>query len=946
MNSTLLRFFCLALLCAGLYRADAQCQYQLDLFDSFGDGWNGGTVKITNGPNIYSFTLNNFDDDGIDSTIFFNVTAGLPLQLSWVPGAFVNEVSFKLYNNDGTLLYQSGVLGNVNASLYSTIVACPSCLKPTNVQIENVYDTKAKLRWSPAPASSVLGWRVIYGPAGFLPGPGVGDTVFTATPKVTLTGLQKKTPYAFYVVQQCDTTDFSAKVGPFKFETYWTNDVGISAVITPASSCDLGQETLKVVLTNYGSAPQSLLPFRYTVNGLDGGVQQPDDGFFTGVLGKDSSTVIEFETTYDFSAPGEYVIAVFTELLGDEESFNDTTYYYLNNRLIAPYQQNFEKWNGGWYVDTASITPSWAFGDPEKFDLDTAASGVNAWLTSLTGSYNSGEKSYLNSPCFDFSDLMADPSIRFSLFHSTEANFDGLWLEMSLDGGTVWTKVGLQGEGLNWYNNVNTQLALDDVWDGQSGGWITAQHQLPGAAGQSEVRLRFAFQSDFFLSYSGIGIDDVRIFSTPANDLAALSVNTVGDGDECGLAADQVTLRIANLGTEPKSLFQVAYSINGGTPVVETLPAVVILAPDEQFTYTFTTTFDSRNDQFVIRAWTKLTGEQDFTNDTTTIYTVDHTPFSLPVKENFEAGFLPANWFSTGFVTNFSGNLSYVLEQNLYQFNTNYTTVLPRFGLVGANDSLRFDYRITDYPDGSEPTILSDGTEFLVQVSADCGAFETIYTIDETSHIPSADLQTITLGLGQYAGKTIQIRFQGTWGAGDFFFDLDNINVRACALDLNLSAAVTPADPGQSNGTATVQAAAGSAPFTYLWSNGETTQSVQNLPIDQYSVTVTDAQGCTAALNINIGSSGTSEIPGLTQLTLQPNPTDGQAILTATFEQAVDVRIELVNLLGQRIWINQVRNTTQLSEDLNLSTVADGIYLVRLTVEGKTMTRKLVKNRG
>ncbi|MEO6758537.1 MAG: hypothetical protein ABIO24_03715, partial [Saprospiraceae bacterium] len=167
MNNTLLRFFCLVLLCAGLYRAEAQCQYQLNMFDSFGDGWNGGVVKITSGPNTYVFGLDNFNDDGLDSTVYFPVNAGLPLLVFWTPGAFVNEVSFNLYNYNGDLIYQSGVLGSGPSILYSTIAACPSCLKPANVKVENVYDTKAKLRWSPAPGSTALGWKVIYGPQGF-----------------------------------------------------------------------------------------------------------------------------------------------------------------------------------------------------------------------------------------------------------------------------------------------------------------------------------------------------------------------------------------------------------------------------------------------------------------------------------------------------------------------------------------------------------------------------------------------------------------------------------------------------------------------------------------------------------------------------------------------------------------------------------------------------------
>jgi len=948
MNLKLLQFFLSILLCAGLHQAEAQCQYRLDMFDSYGDGWNGCAVNIIAGPNTYSFTMNNFADDGIDSTVYFTVAAGLPLVVNWVPGSFVNEVSFTLYNTDGTVIYQSTGLTNAPSIVYIAFAECPSCLKPTNVQIENVYDTRAKLRWSPAPVSDVLGWLVIYGPQGFVPGPGIGDTTFAATPKVTLTGLQKKTFYDFYIVQQCDTTDFSSRVGPFTFETYWTNDVGISAVLSPASSCNLGNEIVTVALTNYGAGPQSLVPFRYSVNGIDAGVAQPTDGFFTGVLGKDSSTVIEFETTFDFSEPGEYAIAVYSSLMGDEETFNDTTFYYVNNRLSAPYAQNFETWNGGWYVDTLSVSPSWAFGDPEKINLDTAASGKNAWVTKLTGNYNSAERSYLRSPCFDFSALTGDPSIQFSLFLDTEKNYDGAWLEMALNSDTIWEKVGMVGEGLNWYNNVNvnTQTPLGEVWDGKSGGWIQAQHRLPGAGGVGQVQLRFAFGSDPSLNYEGVGIDDIRIFEPPANDLAALQVSTPGEEVECGLATDSVTIELTNVGTEPKSFFEVAYSINGGAPVIENVGSTVVL-PDQHFKYTFNTTFDSQNGKFDIRAWTLLAGEQNPANDTTQVYKVDHTPLPLPFQENFESSFqLPVGWSSTGFITAGNNNISQVIEQNLFDFNPNYTTILPRYGFVSSGDTLRFDYRITNYPGGTVATTLSSGSEFLVQISADCGDFETIYTIDANTHVPAVGLTDVAISLEQYVGQSISIRFQGTWGEGDFFFDLDNINVRACALDLDLSATVTPANPGENDGQATVQVGTGEAPYLYQWSTGDTTQTVTGLALGLYIVTVTEATGCTAALTIYIGSSATNAIDGLTSLALQPNPTNGQARLHATFGQPVDLQVAVFNLLGQQVWTNKALNTTDFRADLDLTGFADGLYLVRLTAGGQTLTKKLVKNQN
>lgn len=48
----------------------------------------------------------------------------------------------------------------------------------------------------------------------------------------------------------------------------------------------------------------------------------------------------------------------------------------------------------------------------------------------------------------------------------------------------------------------------------------------------------------------------------------------------------------------------------------------------------------------------------------------------------------------------------------------------------------------------------------------------------------------------------------------------------------------------QANGTASVSASGGQAPYTYNWSNGATTQSITGLSYGHYAVTVTDNLGC------------------------------------------------------------------------------------------------------
>lgn len=57
---------------------------------------------------------------------------------------------------------------------------------------------------------------------------------------------------------------------------------------------------------------------------------------------------------------------------------------------------------------------------------------------------------------------------------------------------------------------------------------------------------------------------------------------------------------------------------------------------------------------------------------------------------------------------------------------------------------------------------------------------------------------------------------------------------------------------GQSNGMLEARPQ-GVGPFTYQWSNGGTTKIITELPIGNYSVTVTDASGCTATRSTNLG---------------------------------------------------------------------------------------------
>ncbi|NCA19764.1 MAG: hypothetical protein EBS86_01340, partial [Crocinitomicaceae bacterium] len=57
---------------------------------------------------------------------------------------------------------------------------------------------------------------------------------------------------------------------------------------------------------------------------------------------------------------------------------------------------------------------------------------------------------------------------------------------------------------------------------------------------------------------------------------------------------------------------------------------------------------------------------------------------------------------------------------------------------------------------------------------------------------------------------------------------------------------------GDSTGTATVVAAGGTSPYSYLWNNGATTAIASHLHAGNYSVVVTDANYCTATISVTV----------------------------------------------------------------------------------------------
>ncbi len=112
---------------------------------------------------------------------------------------------------------------------------------------------------------------------------------------------------------------------------------------------------------------------------------------------------------------------------------------------------------------------------------------------------------------------------------------------------------------------------------------------------------------------------------------------------------------------------------------------------------------------------------------------------------------------------------------------------------------------------------------------------------------------------------------------------------------------------GDSTGSIDIEVSGGVEPYSYLWSNGETTQDISGLPAGTYTVTVTDALDCSASMGITITQ------PDSILITLDLI-TDVLVIGDSTGSIEVSVGGGIPGY--DYAWINEADDTVGINEDL------------------------------
>ncbi len=167
----------------------------------------------------------------------------------------------------------------------------------------------------------------------------------------------------------------------------------------------------------------------------------------------------------------------------------------------------------------------------------------------------------------------------------------------------------------------------------------------------------------------------------------------------------------------------------------------------------------------------------------------------------------------------------------------------------------------------------------------------------------------------------------------------------AGSTGLTATTSSTPVTTQPNNGTATVTASGGTQPYTYAWSNGNSSDIIANVAAGQYTVTVTDVSSCPAVVKtVTVGSAlSIASVANTTRFNIYPNPTEKELNIEMECTQCDDVTIELLGMNGQLVYRQFLEINKSKKATLNLEDLAVGLYCVRIQTSEGQYTYRVIK---
>jgi len=350
------------------------------------------------------------------------------------------------------------------------------------------------------------------------------------------------------------------------------NDIGVTIINSPNSANNIGMENIDVTIENFGTVSQSNFDVAYTINGGTAVVET-----ITTPINSGATMNYTFTVQGDFTSLGSYDIIAYSSLTGDADNSNDTTYKTVEHSNCQP-QGNC------------------SFGDGVTlFQLGT--------IDNTSGCSPNGYVDYTTQT----TDLLVGQNHDLTVTSGWSTQYISVWIDYNDNFFFEANEMVVDGVQSNLGTTTPITIAANAT---------LGQHLLRIKSGDNQATTQDPCMD---MTYGETEDYTVNLIST-ADDIGIVAITS--PNSSLTLGNETITVSIENFGTTNQSNFDVAYTLNGGTAVVENVTAT--LNAGQTMTYNFTTIADMTSIiDFDIVAYTSLVGDIDNTNDTT-YKTVSH----------------------------------------------------------------------------------------------------------------------------------------------------------------------------------------------------------------------------------------------------------------------------------------------------------------------------------
>ena len=190
-------------------------------------------------------------------------------------------------------------------------------------------------------------------------------------------------------------------------------------------------------------------------------------------------------------------------------------------------------------------------------------------------------------------------------------------------------------------------------------------------------------------------------------------------------------------------------------------------------------------------------------------------------------------------------------------------------------------------------------------------------TLEDNTVFPYPNIATLNVPCGTFEAYSASTSFWNMFFSGRI--SENGYNVEVSVNDETFGSVAVESDCS----TGTLTATANEGYRFVIWNDGNTD--------NPRTVALTSDTSFTAIFAL-IDESSLSEDAELTEITFYPNPTRGKV----TFSQAIE-KVEVIDLSGKTV------QTYENANEINIETLPAGVYYLRMTIEDKTTTRKVIK---